>query len=549
MEVISNTQITSVKKIVGSINNLLSEQEVLSYDIETGFFPVSYRKNHSLEELQSSYKTKIITSSEEDITFTEITTQSPDGPLTGSQDDVATVLMSLYENQIKDRPERIGTDNQDKVFYTDTLICEVLGLSKNSANKVKRDIQKLLNQSINIFETKYKSSEKPDSGVTNRTLKDGTFLLIQGSETLSENKSGKTVYTKYKWVQLHPYISERIRNNMISNVDFNIFIKLKTGPRRKVYRFLQSKRKLFGDEFTFDLEELIQVLGKQGTKRPESEIKKFLRDIKKELPELDFWVSLNDEKRYIVFVKFTPALMIESKPLDDFYTQICEYYGKEKIEELDIHEIDIQNIRKEGDRRFVLKKQSDFYLYNSEKLNPSEFAMDLALWQVIEKGYECISFKGIVAKILDSLIDETIRLPDGYRYYIKKRLADRKKQELREAEQRQMQRELMIKKESERQKEKHFLDFYENTYLKDSKYRKKVKELAKDNLIKSGMHENDFGWDIKMQDEERIIVREQFFNGEATKNSTRLNKPRPMEEAFREDRERVGTSRPSFVLE
>jgi hypothetical protein len=440
----------------------------------------------------------------------EIETKSEEGPLGGLDNDVLTVLLTMAWEQ-RDYKSNQTKSKGFRVYYTVTEVCRRLKLSENSRNKVKKSIEKIKSQKLNIKNFIYNKSENKavlNDEETRIILKSGR---VRAAQMMDEDESD-IMATSY--VEFDEPIIKNLHNEYFSVINQKDYLALSSGSERRVIIYLQSKRKKFGDEYAFELTELANVLGLSESKKKGELIKKFMQKVKDKIGLIDFSIKkIRGKDEWNVFVEFKSDRAEIDNFVDPFYASLVSYFGEDKLRGLDVAELDIENWRQEFSGKFKRETGKDEFIFSKENLNPAEFCIDVTLYQILKKGYVLkTTFKALARSILTSMIDGFPEIPDGYRSFIHKRMESEKK----EIALKKMTKEVELKKKQEvieaKRMEDSFNEMYDDLLIKNKGFMRDIEKRAKESI---GEDESAPLYSLMLENKMREIAREDFENGES----------------------------------
>lgn len=443
----------------------------------------------------------------------EVTTQSNEGPLQAFENDVLLVLLTMaWEQRDRNKNSR-DKMNGFRVYYTLAEVCRRLGLSENSRNKVARAIKKIKSQSMQTKNFAY-NAHTGQVGLVNEDTK---IILKSGRVRVGAADVDFANYQDVFFVEFDSYIVKNLYDEYVSVISSDAYLALKSGPQRRVLIFLYSKRKKFGDQFLFSLEELAQVIGLTGSKKRRRQIGEYLGRIQDSLKNFEFTIKkkrgVND---WDIFVTFQERNLIEEKEdRDPFYRDLLEDFGSKDLKSLDLTEIDILNMRREFSFKFEKEAKKDFFLYGKEKLNAAEFCLDITLFQVLRCNYQVTkSFKALAKVILSSMISGSLELPEKYRHFVTRRAEDKRKREVTEKIQTELSKKEEAKKVEAERLDKSFDNLYRDMITKNKTFKKNIEARAVKSLLDEGVGPEDMMYTLSLEHKMRELARVDFLNGE-----------------------------------
>ncbi|MCF8060069.1 MAG: hypothetical protein K9K67_12280 [Bacteriovoracaceae bacterium] len=443
----------------------------------------------------------------------EVTTQSNEGPLQAFENDVLLVLLTMAWEQRNRNQNSRDKMNGFRVYYTLAEVCRRLGLSENSRNKVARAIRKIKSQSMQTKNFAY-NAHTGQIGLLNEDTK---IILKSGRVRVGATDVDFANYQDVFFVEFDSYIVKNLYDEYVSVISSDAYLALKSGPQRRVLIFLYSKKKKFGDQFLFSLEELAQVIGLTGSKKRRRQIGEYLGRIQESLKNFEFTIKKKrGQPDWDIFVTFQERNLIEAKEdRDPFYQDLVDDFGERSLRELDLTEIDIKNIRREFNFRYKKEANKEYFLYGREKLDPAEFCIDITLFQVLRSNYRITkSFKALAKVILSSMIEGGMELPEKYRHFVQKRAEDGRKKEVTE----KIQTELCKKEDAKRVEmerlEKSFDKMYADMIAKNKSFKKSLEGKAKESLENEGVCPEDMMYKLTLEHRMRDLARVDFLSGD-----------------------------------
>lgn len=442
----------------------------------------------------------------------EVTTQSNEGPLQAFENDVLLVLLTMaWEQRDRNRNSR-DKMNGFRVYYTLAEVCRRLGLSENSRNKVARAIRKIKSQSMQTKNFAY-NAHTGQIGLVNEDTK---IILKSGRVRVGATDVDFANYQDVFFVEFDSYIVKNLYDEYVSVISSDAYLSLKSGPQRRVLIFLYSKRKKFGNQFLFSLEELAQVIGLAGSKKRRRQIGEYLNRIQESLKNFEFTIKKKRGKPdWDIFVTFQERNLIEEKEeRDPFYQDLLDDYGKSALKELDLTEIDIINMRREFNFRFEKESGKQTFCYGKDPLNPAEFCLDITLFQVLRCNYHITkSFKALAKVILSSMIGGGLELPEKYRHFVSKRAEDKRKKEVTDKIQNELAKKEESKKVEMERLEKSFDKMYSDMITKNKSFKKSLEAKAVQALSDEGVGPEDMMYKLTLEHRMRDLARMDFLSG------------------------------------
>ena len=464
--------------------SIINSNQVMSIEDQLALaLPVSFR-NKSISVQSGKYRTETMIKSREGegkLVFTNLTIESPEGPIKGASHRLFIYLMTKYGIQIIEEPERLDTKDRFNVYFSKSKIMSEFNLDTNSTSNIDKWLDTLSWVGVEVKEVSYDMNAEEEENRMVKTNLKSSKLITEHEETVRMKRvDGKRVPVQEHYATLNSYFAERIINGFVTTISQKVYLSLK-GPRRSLYVFICAKRKVLNmDDFTFDINEVVQILDYQDVKRPEKYIKSYLEDIRLKSKDFSFFVKKSKKtKTHVVHISFheKDEDLGVSKFQTTFYSQIANYWGEGKLEALGFIEADFINWESQFMKEYEEKTGQDFFHFQEAKLNPVEFAVDQMLWQIIEEGYPGQGkIKALTHSILRSMINDVTRedkeqywrLPDSYRFFVRRRLIRKKKEEVEQAQKISEIKKAKIIKEEEEKADQIFDHFFEHEYKNNS---------------------------------------------------------------------------------
>jgi len=274
--------------------------------------------------------------------------------------------------------------------------------------------------------------------------------------------------------------------------------------------FLYSKKRSFGNDFLFSLNELAQVIGLQDSQKDKRRrlIFEYMQKTREITAVFDFTISkIRDKEDWEIMIHFHDPALVQHKG-DQFFEDLNFDYGEAALKSIDFNEMDLENYRREFDSVYLTRTGKEKFQWSKGEYLPSEFCLDLTFWQIFKCDYKISkTLKALARSILESMITDTLLYPDKYRSFITERVIERKKQkELAIIQQHRLKKELQ-KKEEEKKFDESFNKLLEDI-MKDQKYKKLIEQAAKEQLLAEGMSESDMVYTLLFQDKVRTVAKE-----------------------------------------
>ena len=505
---------TDIELQTASSLDLRPKSNRFKYELNLGLaLPTKFRveKGYDIQQEHES----LVKSVDDDgsVAMVKIKTQSNQGPLGAFDNDVLTVLLTMAYEQ-KDHNERNQFDrNGYRVYYTLYEICRRLNLNLGNAGNVSESIEKIASQNLTLDNFAYASGAKKAVRKNESTK----IIIKKGRVVRADGDSEEGEYTSYFYIEFDQFVVRNLYNDYASVLSSKKYLSLNSGPTRRIFIFLTSKRKIFGDKFSFNLFELTRVLGicESTPQRQREYISKYLPKVSKEVGTFSFLVQKEKgRKSWDILIEFHEEELLLEEPVDQFYSKVKKYYGEKYLEKLNLLEVDFINYREEFSSKYKAVKGSTDFLFQGELVNPADFAIDIALFQVVKQHYPITkSFKALAHSILLAMAKGPYDLPEGFRYFIDKRIMSIEKKEQKIAMETEKQRQTILKDEEDRKLDKAFREFYKNIVMKNKRQMGIYEEKADLSLRSEGYDEDSMMWNILLTSEIEKLAKQDFQTG------------------------------------
>ena len=305
-------------------------------------------------------------------------------------------------------------------------------------------------------------------------------------------------------------IIKNLYDEYVSVVEQKEYLSLKSGHQRRILIFLYSKKRSFGNDFLFNLNELAQVIGILDSKKDKRRrlILEYMQKAREVTNVFDFSITkTKDKDDWEIMIHFHDQALTEKKG-DKFFEDLVYEYGEDTLNKIDFNEIDLRNYRREFDAIYLARTGNEKFKWNKGEYLASEFCLDLTFWQIIKCNYTVTkTLKALARSILESMITENLLYPDKYRAFVSERVvASKKQKELALVNQHRLAKDLQ-KIEEEKKFDESFNKMF-NDLMNDNKYKKVVTEEAKKRLEKEGILEGEMTYTLLLQDETRKVAKE-----------------------------------------
>jgi hypothetical protein len=481
-----------------------SINEDLKFELDLGLaLPFRYHAelNEDQKKTYSASVTRNIDAVTGNLNLIQITTQSNDGPLQAVEQDVLAVLLTLgysqaqfannsLQNQFTSNNE-FGTPNGSRIYYTLSEICRRLKLDVGSVSRVKKAIEKIKSQNITFKRSNYNTS----SGKMSSSHGNTKIIIGDGRVRMTDKKATES-FKELFYVDLDKDIMSKLYQQYFSSIDQDQYLSLGAGTPRRLFIFLQSKRKTQGDEFIFSLDELVQLFGFDNRVRVKRAVLEVLDKVKGSVDVFDYAIQLksnegrikskSDCSNFNVLVKFKSLMGIEQKKYEKFYQGLVTWYGEENLVREDILEFDVINLKKELCSKYAKaknNKETYYYTFSKNDINVGEFIIDVVLFQIFHRSYKVESFKGLCKKLLSLLIEDQLELPEKYRFFLTERIKEKQKKDDEEKIKELETRGRKKKEEEDRLFDESYKNIF-NDFIINSEGTKKQIELLAINELK-----------------------------------------------------------------
>jgi hypothetical protein len=427
-----------------------NNNEDFKFELDLGLaLPFRYHAelNEDQKKTYSASVTRNIDAATGNLNLIQITTQSDDGPLQAVEQDVLAALLTLgySQAQFASNPihnqfassDEFGTSNGSRIYYTLSEICRRLKLDVGSVSRVKKAIEKIKSQNITFKRSNYNAtSGKMSSSHGN------TKIIIGDGRVRMTDKKATDSFKELFYVDLDKDIMSKLYQQYFSSIDQDQYLSLGAGTPRRLFIFLQSKRKTQGDEFIFSLDELVQLFGFDNRVRVKRAVLEVLDKVKGSVDVFDYTIQLksndgrikskSDCSNFNVLIKFKSLVGIEYKKYEKFYQDLVTWYGEENLAREDILEFDVMNLKKELCSKYAKAKndkETYYYTFSKNDINVGEFIIDIVLFQIFHRSYKVESFKGLCKKLLSLLAEDQLELPEKYRFFLTDRIKEKQKKD------------------------------------------------------------------------------------------------------------------------
>ena len=462
----------------------IGEQGDSSFKIEPNLGLALPFQHYIDDNKKNETRKSVVTSTDGDgnIFFLEISTQSDSGPLQAMENDVLISLLSMAVDQKNKHQE---TSGKKRVFYSLAEICRRLGISEGSSGRVKSAIEKIKAQKVSFKNYIYvaETSEYFKGEFNTR------IILSDGKVTMGSVNSD--TIKEFFYADFEPVIIKNLLNNYYSVIEHKRYLELSPGNQRRILVFLFSKKKTFGNEFIFDLEELARVLGISDSIKKRYIIGDHLNKIIEIYKEIRFEIKkMKGTTSYNILISFDSISEIDHK-VDPFWQDLLFDYGESELMKLDIQMHDVLAMRVELNKKFSRLCNLNEFKFRGKLYSPSEFAIDVTLYQVLKGNYKLTKgLKSLANKIIETMANETHELPEKYRLFLTERVREKKKIIAEEQAKEVYRKKIKDELTQEENFEKAFSKLFKETIQNKANVREKLRGEAINELFLEGIDEH-----------------------------------------------------------
>lgn len=358
------------------------------------------------------------------------------GPPGSLEQDVLTVLMSLCFDLLNtpQNEKLIKRANQVRVYFTLADVCRRLNLSRGSSGNIRKSIEKLHHQQVHFkdFICDFETFHSEDINTKIIT----SWGNSKGGKHGDSLEGTEGTY----WVQFDLRIIASLNDGLFSSMSRETYNNLPRGPARRAYQIIAAKRKIEGNDFIIDVEELGSLLGLRDKRKMVYRLKKYLDALANELRGLSYVIK-NVSGSKIIYINFTGPLLGYTQG-ESFYKDLVFWFGEEEIVKLNVDEYEIQSLLKElGDK--------ELYSFKGESIPKNKFVIDLAAFQVISCSYTLNKSFQALARYLFK--QEELTIPDKYKVYLDNRIKGRKERLLKDKIKQEKEKKEMEKAQHEKE--------------------------------------------------------------------------------------------------
>jgi hypothetical protein len=354
-----------------------------------------------------------------------------------------------------------------------------------------------------------------------------TKIIIGDGRVRTASKKDADNFKELFYVDLDKDIMSKLYQQYFSSIDQDQYLSLGAGTPRRLFIFLQSKRKTQGDEFLFSLDELVQLFGFDNRVRVKRAVLEVLEKVKNSVDVFDYTIQLkNNEGRlksksdcsnFNVLIKFKSQNLIEARKYEKFYQDLVDWYGEENLLKEDIIEFDVMNLKKELCSKYAKvkdDKETYYYSFGKSEINVGEFIIDVVLFQIFHRSYKVESFKGLCKKLLTLLMDDQLELPEKYRSFLTDRLKEKQKKEdelkIKDLEARSRKK----KEDEDRLFDESYKTIFNDFIMTSEVTKKQIELIAIKDLAEEGFNEDSLLFKSMVNMKMYEIGKRLFISGE-----------------------------------
>lgn len=402
------------------------------------------------------------------------------------QNDILMLWQTMFWEQHSSADD-LTQDGKILIHYNISQMTERMGYKDGSRRIVSDAIADILNLKYEIQNfgyVEYKDGQKHLGFKKQRMNLVTRHGEVKGISDINGKVSNKAMF----FVELDATILKNISAGMVARIDTSQYLKLKSGPQRRLLPQLEAKRKLLGPKFTIRLTEVASVLGFNNPSKQHERVSSTFKKLKKTLGNIDYKIFKRPGiHEWDIHVEFKENLL--EKPVrsevESFYDLLLVDYGKEKLSLVDLKVRDIEIIK--GQIENNLGEKDVEYDFHGEKCLLYQFLIDLALFQIIKESYALTSkLSTFVLSLLGALKSSRLGIPAGYRHFLEYRIQKEEEERVLlevELARKREEEEIRIAKEI---KSETFDKNFENLIFKNSEIKKSLYEKALKKWLKAG---------------------------------------------------------------
>ena len=414
----------------------------------------------------------------------KIATRCPRGAISSTAYDVLMCLLDMATDQLN-HYRKVGAlvdENNFKVYFSYREICQILGLDpSNSQGNVSKAILELRDLNLDIVGHVFNLKSK-EYTYTNKD-----FSLISSSQlTINVGKENSLIPLNKKSVSLRHIVFDPFVVQLLTG-DFTLrrkeFLSMKSGKVRRGYGYIAGKRQLFGNVFSFDLEEFSSAIGDTDIRsdNKKASATKVLKDIKKADPSMSYCVKAVYGKGTIeILIEFDELNLLSKTYTTKMFSEFVYAYDVSSLDSLNFFEEDYIQLHNELTKKCISTGLETFE-YRNTLVNTADFIIDLALFQIIITKYDKIPLKKLSKLIMTSVFDDNVETPEGYRMFVTERNKAARKKIEKEKLQKEISKRKSLEAKERSQQDTNYKVFFD-AYIKNdekvlNKYRKKAESL------------------------------------------------------------------------
>jgi hypothetical protein len=402
-----------------------------------------------------------------------------------------------------------------RVYYTVSYLTQRLRRSLNTRSKIRAAIKELLNYKITVKNFAFMSN------TNEMAYRDETINLISkhGRVKTLLNSDGKVVDTASYYVDFDESIVKNIARDLVSVVSEDDYFSLKCGVDRRTLVFLNAKRKAFGNSYAYTVSELSSIIGIEGIQpsKQRERILSSLRDARESTRDFDYnIVKQSGVAEWDILIEFKDIEEVELSEDGKVFRAMETVYGKDRLGEIDLCERDVQLINEEFCKYWLRNtpKESTKYSLAGDEIVVGYFALDLAVHQVIKTGYQLTgSIKKLAKLILNTIIEDRLELPQGYRYFVLKQASEIERKKVESKVLIEKSKREVLELEHNENLRKSFNNAYQALVMKSPKLKDVIWGQAEDLLALKGFDPETPAYDLELEREAREIAFARYNDG------------------------------------
>lgn len=426
--------------------------------------------------------------------------------LTKGQWNMVIALFSLMDSiSIETKTEYAKALKIDKpenaVFFQASVICEMFNLNvRQNTTRVLRDIVGLQKKVLKETRQSYSHSRNRSDKIFEPRI----FSLItkSGSYKKTTTVAGKIMARGLHYVVFSDEVIQKFRKGLEVCTDRKKFLKL-SGVASRIYFMLQAKRKLFGDIFQIELKEITSVSGIYAKRadRARARLELVLQEITECVADIRHSYIKGKNGIEVYQFVFTEEPENDVLPADKLYRELCSYYGRPKLEDLQLFEVSFSNFMGVGEKKLdsliegmskedrirvesrgFIDLEKRTYKIGNNHVDIAELVMDVCLFQVIEKNYSYqYGVRKFFTAVIHKAVEGALEFPEGYNDFVTFR-----NEKIRAEERRNMaiaftNRKAMEKSALEEKENELFEKYFETTFVKSkSAYQRAIRRAEEE---------------------------------------------------------------------